>query len=197
MKTESWWWWRMRDVCVGNNLNENSQIKTALNIVHLSTESLHNWTRWLQKYKWPYWDWPYILQRLICIETLLQRLFSSVHYSIEYIDSMCPQIFFARSMQNEFYCKCLYWISFAWQVYWAHFFISFSLFKVWILNCVFAVCLFVCNALYFLHSLLFCLKRTQKYLACERCLRQSFGFFSLRRVVYFWMENLLICLNMQ
>lgn len=124
--------------------------------VHLSTESLCNWTRWLQKkYKWPYWDWLYILQRLICIGTLLQRLFSSVHYSIEYIDfDVSTKIAndarsLARCKMNFMANICIEFLLLCKSI--RHFFTHF-IFIIQSLNfklCVFAVCLFVCIALDF------------------------------------------------
>lgn len=115
------------------------------------------------------------------------------------MDSMCPQKLWtmlssvAKSISLQI--SVLNFFYFA-TVLGTLFFAPFSLFKVWILKqWVRCVCLFVCIALdFFALSAVLFKAYTEKYLACECCLRQSYGcfFHSLRRVVYVWMGNLLI-----
>lgn len=120
----------------------------------------------------------------------MQRLFSSVHYSIEYIDSMCPRklwTMLARCKMNFIANICIEFLFLCKRV--GHlFFISFSLFKL--------SSLFVCSALTFFCTLCCFVQSVHKNIwrvnvVCVNRLNRFF-FSSFRCVVYFWMGNLLI-----
>lgn len=153
---------RMRDACVGNNLNENSQIKTVLIWLCVYILQSHSVIEPGDcENKWPYWDWWNIAAinlywkygRVYFVQFIIRS-----NTSIQCVRKNCERCSLARCKINFIANNCIGFLFLCQlQLCSAHFFPShFHYVQSLNFKTVSSLCLFVCVVFDFLHSLLFC-----------------------------------------